>query len=314
MLANAPVSFGVWGPHTGLPGVTGRDVLATVAGSGYQGSELGPAGYLGSVDETAEAYLEHGLQAAGIYVGLHLRHADGLSAAARDGLVDVCHRVLAVQQLAKQSGAPQGALPLGPIVLADEGHTTLRDNPARDSGDRRLALDDDTWRHAVRTIAAAQEIVASHGLRTSFHPHLATFVEARWEVERLLATTTVGLTLDTGHLLLAGAEPVQCLQDWGDRVDHVHLKDVRLDVLAGSRQDGRGRIDHWWGAACVPFGRGDVNLSGVLATLTDQSYRGWIVVEQDHTPSGTDDLDILLDEQRANRDWLASTLSELHAR
>lgn len=115
----------------------------------------------------------------------------------------------------------------------------MRDHPARDPADRRLALDDDAWRDAAVTIDAARALVTDYGLVTSFHPHLVTHVEARWEVERLLETTEVGVTLDTGHLLLAGADPVQCLLDWRERIDHVHLKYVRVGVLQRARGAGQ---------------------------------------------------------------------------
>lgn len=313
-LANAPVSFGVWGPHQGPPGVSGSDVLGAVAAAGYAGSELGPPGYLGTEAESAKIFAEHGLQFAGVYVGIDLRGPVGLSPQARDGLERVCRSVLLVHQLARESGAPQAGLPLGPIVLADDGSDLLRDHPARDPADRLLAIDDAGWRDAAVTISAAQALVGEYGLTTSFHPHLVTHVEARWEVERLLETTTVGITLDTGHLLLAGAEPVQCLRDWGPRVDHVHLKDVSLEVLAQARREGRARIDNWWGSACVPFGVGDVDLRGVVETLVSSAYRGWVVVEQDHTPTAADRLEALVAQQQANRDWLIRTLAGTGAR
>jgi inosose dehydratase len=313
-LANAPVSFGVWGAYQGPPGVPGIAVLGAIAAAGYAGSELGPPGYLGTETESAHGFAEHGLQFAGVYVGLHLRGPGGLSPQEREVLERVCRTGRLVQQRAEEAGAPQAGLPLGPIVLADEGSDTLRDHPARDPADRRLALDDAAWRDAAVTISAAQALVTEYGLTTSFHPHLVTHVEARWEVERLLETTEVGITLDTGHLLLAGADPVQCLRDWGDRVDHVHLKDVRLDVLERARRDGRQRIDNWWGSACVPFGSGDVDLRGVVETLATSTYRGWVVVEQDHTPTAADSLEALTAQQGANRDWLLQTLAKVRTR
>lgn len=313
-LANAPVSFGVWGPHTGPAGVPGSAVLGAVAAAGYAGSELGPPGYLGSTGQTAQAFLDHGLQAAGVYVGLSLRDRDGLSRPARDGLDDVCRSVVEVARRAIAAGAPQSRLPLGPIVLSDGGDNVLRDHPARDPADpaeRRLALDADAWRTAARIITEAHELISGYGLATSFHPHLSTYVEARWEVERLLETTQVAVTLDTGHLRLAGADPVQCLRDWESRVDHVHLKDVDLGVLHAARRDGRRRIDEWWGDACVGFGSGDVDLGGVLAGLVADAYGGWIVVEQDHTPVAGDTVESLGARQKANLDWLIRTLAEV---
>src|SRR5581483_1376799 len=123
----------------------------------------------------------------------------------------------------------------GLVILADEGSPELLLNPARPYADRSLALDGPAWRRLARLTGQAMEIAADYGLRTSFHPHVSTYVESPWEVEWLLALTDVPLTLDTGHILLADGDPAQCLRGWRPRVNHVHLKDVRLEVLRSAK-------------------------------------------------------------------------------
>ena len=277
-IAGAPVSFGVWGPHTGPADGDGAAVLAELASAGYLGSELGPTGYLGDPDRTADGFAARGLAPAGVYVGLELA-AGHWSPDGRAALELACRTLRTTVDRCGVTGAPPA-----PIVLADEGARGL-DAP-RDPRDTASGLDADAWAGAARLLGEARAVVADHGLPATFHPHLGTFVESGWEVERLLATTGSTVVLDTGHALLAGTDPVAAVTAWGERVDHVHLKDVALAVPARARRGGAVPLRDWWSEANVTFGRGDVDLAGVLVALGRRGYDGWLVVEQDVAPHG----------------------------
>ena len=43
---------------------------------------------------------------------------------------------------------------------------------------------------------------------------------------------SVGILLDTGHAYAAGADYGEILQKFGNRIVHIHLKDVRGNILA----------------------------------------------------------------------------------
>ena len=84
--------------------------------------------------------------------------------------------------------------------------------------------------HALGTATRAA------GRRMAFHPHVGTYVETPAEVDRLVESTDpdlVPICLDVGHYLVGGGDPVAALRTLGERVTHVHLKDVDPDVLAG---------------------------------------------------------------------------------
>lgn len=291
-IAGAPVSFGVWGPHHGPADGDGDDVLAALAAAGYRGSELGPTGYLGDPDRTADRFAAHGLAPAGVYVGVELA-AGRWTEDSRAGLELACRTLRAVVDRQILPGAPPA-----PIVLADDGAPGI-DAP-RDPADQSSGLDGPAWTAAARLVEDAVAIVADHGLPMTFHPHLGTFVESGWEISRLLETTTTGLTLDTGHALLAGVDPVRAIADWGSRIDHVHLKDVRAAVCRDARRAGPVPLRTWWSEANCGLGRGDVDLSAVLDSLARLEHRGWLVVEQDIAPHGGPQLADFSRDQQEN--------------
>ena len=140
--------------------------------------------------------------------------------------------------------------------------------------------------------------------RPTFHPHTSTHVEAPWEIERLLELTDVGLLVDTGHLLVGGADPVQALRDWGARVNYVHVKDVRMDVLRGVVAERAGALEAWRRGIFCELGEGDVDLAAFFEALGESGYDGWIVVEQDRVLEDAGAFAAASAEQTRNRDWL----------
>ena len=139
------------------------------------------------------------------------------------------------------------------------------------------------------------------GYSPTFHHHMGSRVQTPPEIERLLELTDVGLLLDTGHLLAAGGDPVQSLRDWQERIDHVHLKDVRLDVLLGAVTWAAA----WRSGVFCELGAGDADLEGFLAALVRSGYDGWLVVEQDRFPLSGEDVVESEDAQLRNRRWLS---------
>lgn len=301
LIGNAPVSYGVYGAGAGGPAASPGQLLAAMAAAGYAGSELGPPGFFGSPEQTAAAFAQAGLQAVGAYVPIHLAAPDDVVARDLAGLERTCRELVAC------GGT-------GLVILADEGDERLLTQPARDPANRSLGLDQAGWQRLASIVGQAVEVAGQHGLRTSFHPHISTYVESRWEAENLLELTDVSLTLDTGHLYLAGADPVDCVRSWPGRINHVHLKDVRIDVLRRAKAEHRTDFDEWWADVSVPLGQGDVDLDGTLAALTAARYDGWLVVEQDRAPTPAADYPAVAEQQAANRHWVAEHVAAAAAR
>jgi inosose dehydratase len=286
-LGNAPVSFGVFELTAqgdfALP--EPEAVLAAIAGAGYDGTELGPAGYLGDTATLRERLDRHALELVAGFVPV--RFSDPAHAEA-----DMESQLSPVLALFEAAGA-RAARP----VLAD----ATEDKPA--------PLDDAGFARLAQRVTGAAEISRARGFEPVFHHHHGSHVETPSEIEALLAATDLDLVLDTGHLLLGGGDPVRALSDWGGRIDHVHLKDVKLDVI----RDATSMLDCWRRGAFCELGEGDVDLDEFLGALSASGYDGWLVVEQDRILPPGETIDEAAAAQERNRRWLARHLEPLRA-
>lgn len=147
--------------------------------------------------------------------------------------------------------------------------------------ERRASLDHDDWSRLLRNLEVALDICTRAGLRLAVHPHVGTAIEQLDHVARVLAESTVGLCLDTGHLRLGGGDPAELARRVPDRVLHVHLKDVNAGLAARFRCGAIPYRDAVRRGLYVPLGEGNAEIAQVVAALTSSGYRGWYVIEQD---------------------------------
>ena len=96
---------------------------------------------------------------------------------------------------------------------------------------------------------------------------------------------SVGLLLDTGHLVFAGVDPARLARRYGHRIKHVHCKDVRRDVLARIRATDASFLDAVLDGVFTVPGGGCIDFAEVLAALAAAHYGGWLVVEAEQDPA-----------------------------
>ncbi len=295
VVANAPISYGAFELTVGIdPAVPEAEALLdAVAAAGYGGIDLGPVGYLGH-DETLRSRLSsRGLGLTGGYI--ELPYSDP---AALDDAMTELDMLLDVLDFAPEHG------PRPRPTLADAGSQLRRARPARAHADRSLGLDDAGWRRFATGLARVVEHCRERGHEPTLHCETGTHVEAGWEVDKALELTDVGLCLETGHQLVGGGDPIASIERWGERINHVHLKDVRLDVVRGIVDDGETADAIWRRRAFCSLGEGDLDVDAVLDGLRRIGYAGWVVIEQDLMPQPTDPPGKVAADQVANREYL----------
>ena len=293
-LANAPVSFGAFeitvGIDPNVPDPVG--LLDAIADAGYVGTDLGPIGYLGTAEVLAGRLFERGLGIAGGFIELPFSRPEEFEPALEelDALLDLF------------DVAASDAHPPRP-TLADASSPARAALPGRSALDPSVGLDDAGWAQLAEGLGIAVARCRERGYEPTFHHETATYVEAPWEIERLLEVSDIGLCLDTGHLLLGRGDPVAAVTAWGERINHVHLKDARREVIERIVAEAAPVREIWARRAFCPLGEGDIDIPAVLDALAGIGYGGWLVVEQDVLPDA-DEPSRPADEQRRNREYL----------
>ena len=157
------------------------------------------------------------------------------------------------------------------------------------------------WSTASR---APPNIAREAGYEPVFHHHTSSYVEGLPEIERFLEDTEVDLLLDSGHLAVAGGDPIQGLKDWRERVGVVHLKDTRMDVLAPGPRGARRHDQRLAPRAVLRARRRRRRPRRLLRRAAASGYDGWVVIEQDRVLEGNGAFAHAAQEQRGNREWL----------
>lgn len=286
-IAGAPVNYGIYQPTD--PEVDPEDLLAALAADGYAGVDSGPIGYLGTGETLRRRLAAAGIGLAGGWVDLRFTDPDGFAAdlAQLDAALDVFTAVTVDDP--RFAPRPTLACPGDPARMARPGIPP----------DLTTALPASDWPEFAARVQQAADRCRDRGLEPVFHYHLGTLVETGAEADRLLELTDVAICLDTGHLALAGGDPVAAARLWAGRIGQVHLKGADLGVHRRVRDAGGGLTDVVAAGGFCPLGSGDVDLAAVLGALDQTGYTGWLVIEQDAPAQGRD-LDRVRADQHAN--------------
>jgi inosose dehydratase len=295
-LATAPVSWGIWEQTIHRRDlVPPRPLLETVTAMGYRALETGPPGYLAPNGASAVELIEpFGVELVATLLPLQLDDEDGFRA-------DLDELDRTAEVLAAAGG--------GIVLLADAGRPARAAVSGRPAEMARHALSGQELDRAGERLDRAAARCAERGLSAALHPHAATYIESPDEVEAILERTSLPLCIDTGHAVVGGGDPLDLVGRHGDRLAHIHLKDVDGAVLERLRA-GEIDMDEAWAAGIFcPFGEGVVPLAQFLAEPRVRGLDGYAVLEQDRMAVTVDDLPAVREVEQRNlqrvQEWLA---------
>jgi inosose dehydratase len=278
-------------------------MLDELAGTGYEGTELGDWGYMPTDPEILSRELgRRDIALLGAFVPVALKNPDAHTPGEERAL-QVARLLSAVHQR-QQTEAPPF------LVLADENGS----DPERTRKAGRISapqsLSEGQWTtFAEGATRIATSVRREAGLRTVFHHHCAGYVETPDEIGTFLDRTDpslVGLVLDTGHLAFgSGGDAslvIQAMDRFADRIWYIHLKDCDGAIAEQARA---GEWDYFTavrhGVFCE-LGKGGVDFPRVLQWLRRRNYGGWVLVEQDVLPG----MGSPRESAQRNRDYLRS--------
>ena len=152
---------------------------------------------------------------------------------------------------------------------------------------RRPKLSKDDWSKLIYSINEISKMMMDENMPLAYHHHMGTVIETEEDTKRLIENTndTVGLLVDTGHMLFAQGNSIRLVESFYERIIHVHCKDIRKDILKKSlNNDVTFRQAFLDGAFTVP-GDGCIDYVPFLKALKEKKYSGWLVVEAEQDPA-----------------------------
>ena len=152
---------------------------------------------------------------------------------------------------------------------------------------KRPKLSKDDWKKFIHSINEISKMMMDESMPLAYHHHMGTIIETEEDTRKLIENTkdTVGLLVDTGHMLFAQGNAIKLVESFYERIIHVHCKDIRKDILEKSlKNDATFRQAFLDGAFTVP-GDGCIDYVPFLKTLKEKEYSGWLVVEAEQDPA-----------------------------
>jgi inosose dehydratase len=259
-LAVSPVCWGIsdvpgWGHQ-----LTPERVLSEAVAVGEGAITAGPPGFLPDRSDQAKPLLR--------------RHRLTLVAGQVDAILH--HHDIRGSELAHIDGHAQWLSALGAETLV------LSAIPQRSGGAHQgIVLSNAEWAHLLHSIGSVQHVCSRHRLRLAVQPRFGSTIQGPDDIERLLVGSEAGVCLDLGHLVLAGADPIDILELAGGRIHHVQLNDLDPELTAQVRDHAADYADAVSMGLFKPLGEGNAQVDRVVEALRSSNYRGWYIVRQE---------------------------------
>ena len=107
------------------------------------------------------------------------------------------------------------------------------------------------------------------------------------EMYRVVPSKALGIELDPSHMVWQGIDYIQAMYDYGDRIFHIHAKDMEINRRVLNRVGILGQafgeitgLGHGWWRARLP-GWGEINWPRFITALIETGYGGNVDIEHE---------------------------------
>lgn len=172
------------------------------------------------------------------------------------------------------------------INVCEISHSIITEPVSMFDGHKPIATNEE-WEKLTTGLNKLGEVANKRGFKMCFHHHMATVVQTIDEVNRLLNNTNpkfVYLCYDSGHFKLSNEDVEKACRMFVSRIGHVHLKDIRTEIMEESVQQGRSFRETVLSNCFTVPGDGDIDFKKILSILDTNNYTGWLVVEAEQVP------------------------------
>ena len=193
------------------------------------------------------------------------------------------------------------------FVFADVSGSIQGDQTKRLS--TRPTMEDDEFVEYCKKINDISNRLSDEGIPMSYHEHMGTIIQTENDVDRFMNNTNQNtfLLYDTGHLLFAEANYERVLKNYISKINHVHCKDIRQNILENSlKNDLSFRESFLDGVFTVP-GDGCIDYEPLFEILYQNNYDKWLIIEAEQDPKKANPLEYA----KIGFSYLSSTLKKV---
>jgi sugar phosphate isomerase/epimerase len=179
-------------------------------------------------------------------------------------------------------------------------HLKINMGPRRPNG-----TTDDDLKHMAHVLNEIGRRTSQEGLKFAIHAHMWSQFENRREIDAIMGSTDpkhVWFVLDTGHITMAGIDPVELARQLGHRIVEFHMKDVAPQNRGGAKSR-EARHEPMERPLFFPLGHGGVDFPALKTHLDSIQWKGWLTVELDSSPKRPP-----RESARMSRSYLEKTL------
>lgn len=149
---------------------------------------------------------------------------------------------------------------------------------------------EEQWEVVIKGCNEMAALAEEKGMKMTYHHHMGTGIQTKEEIERFMDSSNenVCLLFDTGHCFYSEGNQeagIEILKKYVKRVGHVHLKDVRPEVLEKVRKENLSFLEGVREGTFTVPGDGAINFDPIFEILEANDYEGWLVVEAEQDPA-----------------------------
>jgi len=172
-------------------------------------------------------------------------------------------------------------------VVSEQGHS-IQGQLTTPVFEEKYIMNDEEWMNLTTGLEMLGRLAGEKGMKVVYHHHMGTVVQTTAEIDRLMDSTDpelVSLLFDSGHLVFSGEDEKEILNKYIKRIAHVHLKDIRPEIVKKVKEENLSFLQAVrLGAFTVP-GDGAIDFRPLFAVLDANHYEGWMLVEAEQDPA-----------------------------
>ncbi len=172
------------------------------------------------------------------------------------------------------------------VGISEQGHSIQgTDLPIFEA---KYVMNDAEWDLLCNGLNKLGKVAKDMGIALTLHHHMGTVVQTAAEIDRMMDNTDpelFSLLFDSGHLAYCGEDYMAVLRKYVKRIKHVHLKDIRPDVIAKVKAEHLSFLQGVrLGTFTVP-GDGAIDFGPIFDVLAENDYEGYVLVEAEQDPA-----------------------------